>query len=552
MTLDALPTHNELKGHAKAIKAKHMRQLFESDAARFNKYSIQGPQIFLDYSKNLITEESLSLLFHAAHDASLKQKTKALFSGELLQGEALNNTENRAALHTALRRPKDSTLPDIILDGVNISKNIRACQDKMAAFVAKIHAKQLLGFTGKPIQTLVSIGIGGSFLGPKMVTEALKPFAIDGFKCHYVANIDSTDLTQTLNNIDPETTLFLLQSKSFSTLETLENAYEVKRYLKLNGLPDEAIAKHFIAVTSNKTAAYKFGITDEHIFPMWDWVGGRYSLWSAIGLPIAFQLGMDNFEALLEGAFEMDQHFQHQDFEENMPVIMALLGIWYHSYFGADSHAILPYDQYLQFFPDHLQQLDMESNGKSVDRSGHALNYNSGPIIWGGIGCNGQHAYHQLLHQGTQLTPADFIVSLSSHNPIGTHHKHLFANCLSQSQALMKGKTYEEALQESLQSGMPEENAKKLAPHKVVKGNQPSNTLILDELNPKSLGTLIALYEHKVFVQSVIWDINPFDQWGVELGKTLSNSLFDQLESGKNDKNIDSSTAGLLAKYPQA
>jgi len=552
MTLDALPAHTELKGHAKAMQAKHMRQLFESDAVRFNKYSIQGPQIFLDYSKNLITEESLNLLFQAAHDASLEQKIKALFSGELLEGEALNNTENRAALHTALRRPKDSSLPDIILDGVNISQDIRHCQDKMADFVAKIHAKQLLGFTGKPIQTLVSIGIGGSFLGPKMVTEALKPFALKGLNCYYVANIDSTDLTQTLNKIDSETTLFLLQSKSFGTLETLENAYEVKRYLKRSGLPDDAIAKHFIAVTSNKTAAYEFGISDEHIFPMWDWVGGRYSLWSAIGLPIAFLLGMDNFEALLEGAFEMDQHFQHQNFEENMPVITALLGIWYHSYFGADSHAILPYDQYLQFFPDHLQQLDMESNGKSVDRSGQALNYNSGPIIWGGIGCNGQHAYHQLLHQGTQLTPSDFIASLSSHHPIGTHHKHLFANCLSQSQALMKGKTYDEALQELLQSGMPEAHAKKLAPHKVVKGNQPSNTLIFDELNPKSLGALVALYEHKVFVQSVIWDINPFDQWGVELGKTLSNSLFNQLESGQNENDIDSSTAGLLAKYPQA
>jgi len=547
MTLDALTTHDTLKTHAETFQHKHMRELFEIDPTRFQRYSAQGPQVFLDYSKNRITDETLELLFEAAREAGLDKKINALFTGDMIGGQPINNTENRAALHTALRQP--SADAPLILDGQDINQEVHACRQKMAEFIEKIHSKKLLGFTGKPIDTLVSIGIGGSFLGPKMVTEALKPYAIEGLNCHYLANIDGTDLAQTLDKIEPETTLFLLQSKSFSTLETLQNAIEVKAFLKRSGVSEQEIEKHFIAVTSNRKAAIAFGINEDNIFPMWDWVGGRYSLWSAIGLPIAFLLGMDNFEALLEGAHEMDQHFLNTDFEKNLPVIMGLLGVWYHNYFDADSYAILPYDQYLQYFPDHLQQLDMESNGKSVSRNGVPLNYHTGPIIWGGIGCNGQHAYHQLLHQGTRLVPSDFITTLKSHHPVGDHHKYLYANCLSQSQALMQGKTYEEAHEELIHSGLSSEQAGSLAHHKVIKGNKPSNTLILDTLTPKSMGALVALYEHKVFVQSVLWDINAFDQWGVELGKTLGNNLFAALKADAPSSTFDSSTTGLVNKY---
>jgi len=546
MRLDDSPIHKELKAHALEIQNKPMREMFRDDSKRFEHFSVQGPHIFLDYSKNLINKSTLKLLKNAAENAQLKKQIQALFSGGAFEGRLLNHTENRSVLHTALRQPLDSCL---MLNGQDIMKEVKLCREKMADFLGKIHDGQVLGYTGKPIRTLVSIGIGGSFLGPKVVTEALKPYAQDGYHCHYLANIDGTDFAQILEKIDPETTLFLLQSKSFSTLETLENAKEVKKWLLSHGVNKAQISQHFIAVTANNSAAIEFGIDEAHIFPMWDWVGGRYSLWSAIGLPIAFLLGMKNFDALLGGAHEMDQHFLNTDFDQNLPVIMAFLGVWYQTYLGADSHAILPYDQYLQYFPDHLQQLDMESNGKHVDRDGKDLSYHSGPVIWGGIGCNGQHAYHQLLHQGTRLIPSDFIIPLQSHHNIGNHHKHLFANCLSQSQALMQGKTYEEALAELLSAGTSTQNAEQLAPHKVIEGNRPSNTLILDKTTPASIGALIALYEHKVFVQSALWDINAFDQWGVELGKHLSSDLYHALESNDSKHSFDSSTEGLLNKF---
>jgi len=548
MRLDHSPLHQELKAHALDIQSKPMREMFRDDPNRFGKFSIQGPHIFLDYSKNLISQDTLNLLNKAAENAQLHEQIKTLFNGGKFKGRLLNHTENRSVLHTALRQPVDSSL---ILDGKNIIEDVKHCREKMANFLQQIHNKKKLGFTNKPIRTLVSIGIGGSFLGPKVVTEALKPYAQEGYDCHYLANIDGTDLAEILQKIDPETTLFLLQSKSFSTLETLENAKEVKAWLLRSGVSDAQIRQHFIAVTANNSAAIKFGIDEEHIFPMWDWVGGRYSLWSAIGLPIAFLLGMNNFEALLSGAHEMDQHFLNTDFNQNLPVMMALLGVWYQTYFGADSHAILPYDQYLQYFPDHLQQLDMESNGKHVDRDGQDLNYHSGPVIWGGIGCNGQHAYHQLLHQGTRLIPSDFIIPLQSHHNIGAHHKHLFANCLSQSQALMQGKNLKEATDELLAAGMSPEKTAQLAPHKVIKGNKPSNTLILEKTTPESVGALIALYEHKVFVQSVLWNINAFDQWGVELGKSLSSNLYQALEGINSNHQFDASTQGLLNKFKQ-
>ena len=546
MRLDHFPLHQELKTHASKIQSKPMRDMFRDDAKRFDKFSVQGPHIFLDYSKNLINQDTLSLLNSAAENAQLRAQIQALFTGGKFEGRLLNHTEKRSVLHTALRQPTDSSL---ILDGRNVIDDVKKCREKMAGFLQKVHRKEILGFTNKPLRTLVSIGIGGSFLGPKVVTEALKPYAQEGYDCHYLANIDGTDLAQILEKIDPETTLFLLQSKSFGTLETLENAKEVKAWLLKSGVSDAQVRQHFIAVTANNAAAINFGIDEDHIFPMWDWVGGRYSLWSAIGLPIAFVLGMDNFELLLSGAHDMDQHFLKAEFDQNLPVIMALLGVWYQTYFGADSHAILPYDQYLQYFPDHLQQLDMESNGKHVDRDGKDLNYHSGPVIWGGIGCNGQHAYHQLLHQGTRLIPSDFIIPLRSHHAIADHHKHLFANCLSQSQALMQGKNLEEALKELQKAGMHLDEAEQLAPHKVIEGNKPSNTLILEKTTPESIGALIALYEHKVFVQSVLWNINAFDQWGVELGKSLSSDLFEALKSSDVKPSFDASTEGLLNKF---
>jgi len=549
MRLDHSPLHQELKTHALDIQSKPMREMFRDDPNRFSSFSVQGPHIFLDYSKNLINQDTLCLLNKTAENAKLHEQIKTLFSGGKFEERLLNHTENRSVLHTALRQPVDSSL---ILNDKNIIEDVKLCREKMANFLQKIHNKQILGFTNKPLRTLVSIGIGGSFLGPKVVTEALKPYAQEGYDCHYLANIDGTDLAEILQKIDPETTLFLLQSKSFGTLETLENAKAVKAWLLKSGVSDAQIRQHFIAVTANNAAAIEFGIDEDHIFPMWDWVGGRYSLWSAIGLPIAFVLGMKNFEALLSGAHEMDQHFLTADFDQNLPVIMALLGVWYQTYFGADSHAILPYDQYLQYFPDHLQQLDMESNGKHVDRDGKDLSYHSGPVIWGGIGCNGQHAYHQLLHQGTRLIPSDFIIPLNSHHDIADHHKHLFANCLSQSQALMQGKNLQEAVDELVATGMSQEKAAQLAPHKVIKGNKPSNTLILEKTTPESIGALIALYEHKVFVQSVLWNINAFDQWGVELGKSLSSDLYQALESVDSQLKFDSSTEGLLNKFKMA
>lgn len=551
MTLTSLSGHTALLNHFKSMQAVHMRDLFKDNPERFQQFSLQAPHIFIDYSKNRITRETLDYLINLATEAKLEAQIESLFSGALFQGAHLNNTEKRPALHTALRRPVDDQTQDLYLDQENISQAVRACQQKMQNFLDKVHAHQYPGAKGKAITTLVSIGIGGSFLGPKMVTDALKPYALLGFQCFYVANIDSTDLSQTLAKIDPASTLFLIQSKSFSTLETLENANAIKRYLAQQGFSDSDISRHLAAVTSNEQVALDLGIDPERIFPMWDWVGGRYSLWSAIGLPIAFTIGMAHFKQLLAGAHDMDRHFRETPFAQNAPVLLALIGIWYHNYFSAMTHAVLPYEQYLATFTDHLQQLDMESSGKHVSKSGEALTYTTGPVIWGGIGCNGQHAYHQLLHQGSHLIPADFIVCLHTHHPIANHHAHLFSNCLSQSRALMTGKTQAEIETELTRQGMVADEVQRLAAHKEHIGNQPSNTLLLNKLTPESLGALTALYEHKTFVQSVIWDINPFDQWGVELGKILGKEIYQTLDTPqKND--FDSSTQGLMVQYQSA
>lgn len=546
--LTSLPSHSALLEHFREFQHVHMRDLFQNDE-RFTKLSLQVPHIFIDYSKNRINQSTLDLLFKLAEEAQLDEQRKSLFTGTMFNSEKLNNTENRHALHTVLRQTHTDHTKDIIIGTENLSKEVRLCHQKMQDFLSKVHSQQYFGAKGKAIKTLVSIGIGGSFLGPKMVTDALAPFALEGFQCHYVANIDSTDLYETLSKIDPDTTLFLIQSKSFTTLETLENANAVKAHLKSLGFTDQDVSQHLAAVTSKEQVALELGIAPDRIFPMWDWVGGRYSLWSAIGLPIAFLLGMDNFKQLLSGAHDMDQHFLTAPLRENAPVLLGLLSIWYQNYFNTHGHAILPYEQYLRTFPDHLQQLDMESNGKHVSRSGEALTYNTGPIIWGGIGCNGQHAYHQLLHQGTHLIPSDFITCLNTHHPIADHHKHLFSNCLSQSKALMAGKTKEEAYDELLKQGFDTQQAETLAAHKENKGNQPSNTLILDKLTPASLGALTALYEHKTFVQGAIWGINSFDQWGVELGKVLGKDIFQALSNAQTSNALDSSTKGLLDLY---
>lgn len=540
MRLDESKVHSELVAKAAQMHTTQMRDLFASDAERFECFSVQAPEVFLDFSKNRIDSEAFGLLMRTAQESGLPARIQELFSGA-----PLNNTEHRPALHTALRKPVESQLE---LDGQDIIKEVHKTLDKMEACVGKIHRGEHKGFSGKSINTLVSIGIGGSFLGPKTVTDALKPYALAGFECHYVANIDGTDLTETLKLIDPETSLFLIQSKSFATQETLENANEAKRWLHEQGVSEADIGKHFMAVTANTAAAADYGILEDFVFPMWDWVGGRYSLWSAIGFPIAFALGMPAFRELLSGAHEMDSHFETTPFAENVPVIMAMLGIWYGNFFSSDSHAVIPYDEYLHHLPEHLQQLDMESNGKRVDRQGELLSYHSGQVIWGGPGSNGQHAYHQLLHQGTRLIPVDFIIPLHPHHKLERHHQLLYSNCLSQSQALMQGKTYDEAHTELLAAGISKEEADFLAPHKEIEGNKPSNTLLLEKLTPSAVGALIALYEHKVFVQGVLWDVNSFDQWGVELGKQLGNQVFESLRV-EGDIQGDSSTVGLINRF---
>ena len=542
------PDWHALVEHAESIRNQHMRELFAADPQRFERFSLGAAGLTLDYSKNRITDETMKRLMALARSRNLESRIKALFAGE-----EVNPTEGRPALHTALRNLQNNP---VHVDGRNIMPEVRETLDRMESFVWRIRSAQWRGLANRPFTDVVSIGIGGSFLGPKLVSAALKPYWHGQLNCHYVANIDGSHITEVLRHINPATTLFLIQSKSFRTQETLENSKVAREWFLHNGGTEEAISRHFVAVTANAPEAERFGIEPENIFPMWDWVGGRYSLWSAIGLPTALTIGMDNFRALLSGAHAMDRHFQEAPLEENMPVIMALLGIWYTNFFGADTHAILPYDHYLRGLPAHLQQLDMESNGKRVRINGKAIDYQTGPIIWGGAGANGQHAYHQLLHQGTHVAPADFIIPLRTHNPVGQHHAILFANCLSQTQALMRGKSEQEALQELIEQGLSEDRARELAPHKAIPGNRPTNTLVFERATPRIIGALIALYEHKVFTQGAIWDIDSFDQWGVELGKQLGLNILDRLR-GQDDvvtatEEEDSSTAGLIRHFRES
>ncbi|WCE07811.1 glucose-6-phosphate isomerase [Pseudomonas sp. JBR1] len=533
-----LASWKALQEHRKAMQNFRMRDAFAADPQRFTQFSLNTSGLFLDYSKNLITEQTRELLVNLAREAGLEGAIRTLFDGAYV-----NSSEHRPALHTALRRPVGDSVE---IDGQDIMPEVHRVLNQMTALVTRIHNGLWRGYTEKPITDVVNIGIGGSFLGPQLVSEALVPFTQRGVRCHYLANIDGSEFREVTSKLAADTTLFIVSSKSFGTLETLKNAQAARAWCLAQGCPEPELHKHFIAVSSNVKMAVEFGIAEENIFPMWDWVGGRYSLWSAIGLPIALAIGMSNFKDLLAGAYAMDQHFTSAPFEENMPVLLGLLGVWYGNFWGATSHAILPYDHHLRNFVKHLQQLDMESNGKSVRQDGSLVSMETGPVIWGGVGCNGQHAYHQLLHQGTQLIPGDFIVPVVSHNPVADHQQWLYANCLSQSQALMLGKTREEAEKELREKGMGEAEIAKLAPHKVIPGNRPSNTLVLERISPRRLGALVALYEHKVFVQSVIWGINCFDQWGVELGKELGKDVYQHIIGRSEGKADDGSTQGLI------
>jgi len=535
------PAWQALAAHHNEMKSVHMRQLFQDDPQRFDRFTVQLQSLFFDYSKNRVNQKTMGLLIDLAKQAELPAAIERMFSGE-----KINCTEGRAALHTALRNRSKQA---VLVDGKDVMPDIRRVLNLMGRFSDAVRSGTHRGHTGKPITDIVNIGIGGSDLGPLMVCEALKSYASKELRVHFVSNIDASHLCETLKKVEAETTLFVVSSKTFTTQETLTNAHSARTWLIAQLGDESAVAKHFAAVSTNLQATAKFGINPDNVFEFWDWVGGRYSLWSAIGLPIALFLGMDKFEALLSGAHVMDEHFRHAPLEQNIPVIMAMLGVWYGNFFQAESNAVLPYDQYMHRFTAYLQQLDMESNGKGVDRQGKPVDYDTGMEVWGEPGSNGQHAFYQLIHQGTRLIPCDFIAPMRSQNPLGQHHDILIANCFAQTEALMVGKTEEQARAELLALGMTGEKLKELLPHKVFPGNKPTNTLLVEQLDAFTLGMLIALYEHKVFVQSVIWNINPFDQWGVELGKQLASKILKELPKTAAITPHDASTSGLIAHY---
>jgi glucose-6-phosphate isomerase len=521
---------------------KHLREWFDEDEERFDKFSrSHGDEILLDFSKNRIDDEIFHTLLQLAEEAGLKSAIEAMFSGE-----KINRTENRAVLHVALRNRANTP---IYVDGEDVMPKVNGVLKQMEAFCQRVHSGQWRGYTGKKITDIVNIGIGGSDLGPVMVTEALRHYKLEDIEPHFVSNVDGTHIAETLKSVDPETTLFLIASKTFTTQETMTNAHTAREWFLKKANDESAIEKHFVAMSTNKEAVVKFGIHPDHMFEFWDWVGGRYSLWSAIGLSIALTIGFDRFVELLEGAHEMDNHFRKKPFAENLPVIMALLGIWYNNFYEAQSHAVLPYDQYMHRFPAYLQQGDMESNGKSVSRHNERVSWQTGPIIWGEPGTNGQHAFYQLIHQGTKLIPCDFIAPAQSLNPIGEHHEILLSNFFAQTEALAFGKTAEEVEKEFAESGRSIEEVKDLIPHKVFEGNRPTNSILLKKVTPRSLGMLIAMYEHKIFVQGVIWNIYSFDQWGVELGKQLAKKILPELKSEKKIDTHDSSTNGLINQW---
>ena len=530
-----------LEAHKEIIVGQHMRDMFAADPRRFDTFSLRFKDMLLDYSKNRITDETMRLLRDLAAQADLQGWIENMFNGS-----KINTTEGRAVLHVALRNRADRP---IFVDGEDVMPQVNAVLERMQAFSTAVRQGTWTGYSGKPISDVVNIGIGGSDLGPVMVTEALKPYAQEGLHVRFVSNIDGTHLAETLKRCRPETTLFLVASKTFTTLETMTNAGTAREWFLRHAGDDAHVAKHFVALSTNVEAVREFGIDPANMFPFWDWVGGRYSLWSAIGLSIAIAIGFDNFSELLAGAHDMDEHFRTAPFEENLPVTLGLLGIWYNNFFGAQTHAILPYDQYLHRFPAYLQQGDMESNGKSVDRDGVRVDNSTGAILWGEPGTNGQHAFYQLIHQGTRMIPCDFIAAMKSHNALGDHHAMLLSNFFAQTEALMKGRTVEEARAELAVSGVSGPAVAELVPHNVFAGNQPTNSILVPQITPSVLGQLIALYEHKIFTQGIIWNINSFDQWGVELGKQLANAILPELEGAAEITGHDSSTNGLINFY---
>jgi len=523
----------QLSEHAAEMKQVHMRDLFQQDKERFSKFSSCAEDIVFDFSKNIIREETLDLLLALAKECGLTEAIDAMFSGS-----PINHTEKRAVLHTALRNFSGKS---VVANGKDVMPDIQRVLQQMKDFCSSIHSGQHKGYSGKAIRYIVNIGIGGSDLGPVMATEALKPYHIKDIETFFVSNVDGTHIAETLKKITPDETLFLVASKTFTTQETMTNAFTARAWFLEHAKEEAHIAKHFVALSTNEKAVTEFGIDKANMFEFWDWVGGRYSLWSAIGLSVALTIGYDQFEAMLKGAFHADEHFQKEPWSRNIPMVMALLGIWYTNFWGAKSEAILPYDQYMHRFAAYFQQGNMESNGKSVDRNGEKTTYSTGPVVWGEPGTNGQHSFYQLIHQGTHFIPCDFIAPAISHNPIGDHHEKLMSNFFAQTEALMNGKTREQLIAEGVQAN--------LIPYKVFEGNRPSNSFLIKKITPFTLGALIAFYEHKIFVQGIIWNIYSFDQWGVELGKQLANTILPELKNDAKIESHDASTNALINLY---
>jgi len=531
----------KLEKHFNTMKHVRMTEMFDGDSERFNRFSLSFEDITVDFSKNIINDDTMRLLVGLAHECMVGDAIEKMFTGD-----AINETERRAVLHTALRNRSNSP---VYVDAMDIMPEINAVLGQMKSFSEALLSGQWRGFTGKPITDIINIGIGGSDLGPHMVTEALKPYWKNNIRAHFVSNVDGTHISEKLKATSPETTLFMIASKTFTTQETMMNAHTARKWFLSSAKIDDYIRHHFIAISTNEKEVIRFGIDPTNMFRFWDWVGGRYSLWSAIGLSIACTIGFEHFVEMHEGAYAMDMHFSKTPFEKNIPVVLALIGIWYNNFFGAETEAILPYDQYMHRFPAYFQQGNMESNGKSVDRSGKEVNYQTGPIVWGEPGTNGQHAFFQLIHQGKKLIPCDFLAPAISHNPVGEHHMVLLSNLFAQTEALMKGKTEEEVHEELRKSGTSKEEIKRIAPYKTFVGNRPSNTILFRKLTPRTLGSLIAMYEHKIFVQGIIWNIFSFDQWGVELGKQLAKRILSEMADENETKTHDASTNALINLY---
>ncbi len=543
MSVTLLAAWESLAEHLEAIEGRSMRKMFAVDPNRFDKFSIRFGDLLFDYSKNRISLDTIHLLMELAEQSNLSRLIDDVFSGK-----PINVTEQRSVLHTALRNQSDRP---VLVDGVDVMIDIRRVLDSMRSFSNEVRSGTWKGYTGKAITDIVNIGIGGSDLGPKMVCSALKPYGHERLTMHFVSNIDPTDIIETLKKVSPETTLFLIASKTFSTIETMTNAQTARKWFLEEAKDQSQVAKHFAAMSTNVESVKEFGIDPQNMFEFWDWVGGRYSLWSAIGLSIMLFIGPDNFDELLTGAFDADEHFRSEPFDNNIPVVMAMLGIWYNNFMGADSHAILPYDQYLEHFSSYFQQGDMESNGKSTTKQGDPVDYSTGPVIWGQPGTNGQHAFYQLIHQGTKLVPCDFLAAVESHNPTGDHHEILLSNFFAQTEALMKGKTVEAVRTELAKAGLEAEQMELLAQAKSFAGDRPTNSFLYTKLTPHMLGTLIAFYEHKIFVQGIVWNINSFDQMGVELGKVLAKAILPELEGPAPITSHDSSTNGLINFYKE-